>query len=115
MANANDCGIIFKLDDKRKTSYWEDGVSYYFFFISKDGLLFLGKVNNGKWETPANLPISGFDVSKEYTLKVEFTENTFNCYLDNKLYFNQFDDDEVLTGQGYGLRAGSVDTIFTLF
>ena len=112
--SVGDNGIIFRLNDFDKSSYWEEDVSYYFFFINIDGLAFLGKVTLGRWETIKTEPIANYNMNAAHTLKVEFTSSHFKCYIDSNKYID-FTDLEPIDGTGYGLRAGSLNTTFTLF
>lgn len=106
-----DNGIVFRVNDNGNTSYWEDGVSYYFFFISLNGSAYLGRVNNG-WTNLGEKVISNYDVSKNYELKVVMDGNNFKCYVDNTLYLDI--NDSTVKGTKCGIRAGSVDASFSL-
>lgn len=108
---AADNGVVFRVNDNGKTSYWEDGVSYYFFFVSLHGIAYLGRVNNG-WTNLGESPISNYDVNKEYEVKVVMNGDNIKCYVDDTLYLNV--DDSTVKGTKCGIRAGSTNAIFSL-
>lgn len=109
----SDNGIVFKLDDGGRASFWEHPeVSYYFFFISVNGEAYLGRVLNGGWTNMSAKPITGYDINHAYTLKVEYTPTTVKCYVNGELRITVTDDS--LTGTKYGYRAGSVGVTFTV-
>lgn len=108
---ASDNGIIFGLTNNGLSSYWEVGVSYYFFFVSRDGTAYLGKVSNG-WSELHNVPISDYSINNTYKLTVEWDGTTINCYVDDELYFT-YTDSNPLTGNRYGIRAGTPEVEFT--
>ncbi len=105
-----DDGIVFGLSENGIRSYWEDGVSYYFFFISQRGTAYLGKANDGAWTICGESSrIADYDENGEYTLKVIRTEGSVICYVDDVLYVN-YNDSMPLLGTATGLRAGSRNT-----
>ena len=102
-----DDGLIFAVTDNGAGSYWETGVSYYFFFISARGTAYLGKVNYGKWTVLGESGvITGSADSGEYMLKVVRDPVGIKCYVDGVLRVN-CNDRSPLTGVGVGLRAGA--------
>ena len=106
-----DNGLVFRINDNGKSTYWEDGVSYYFFFISLHGTAYLGRVNNG-WANIGESPINNYDVNKEYELKVVMNGNNIKCYIDDTLYINV--NDSLVQGTKCGIRAGSTSALFSL-
>lgn len=106
-----DNGIVFRVSNNGKTSYWEEGVSYYFFFISRDGNAYLGKVHNG-WTNLKDTWVANYDVSKNYQLKVVLNGDSIKCYVDDQLYIDVVDSD--IKGNECGIRAGNTKAIFSL-
>ena len=107
MNNGSDSGIVFGLSSSKST-YWEgSGVSYYFAFISYEGILFLGKTDNGTWSSLAYTDIVGFDQSKTYNLKVLYRVDKIILFLDDvpMVYFRT---EKPLIGTGWGIRTGAV-------
>ena len=104
-ANA-DNGIIFGLTPNDLHAYWEQDVSYYFFFISFQGLAYLGKVDNGSWTVCQHTELPGYSASKNYTLRIEKDATTIYGYVDGVCYVT-YADSFPLTGTGYGFRAGA--------
>ena len=107
MNNGSDSGIVFGLSSNKST-YWEgSGVSYYFAFISYEGILFLGRTDNGTWSSLAYTDIVGFDQSKTYNLKVLYRVDKIILFLDDvpMVYFRT---EKPLIGTGWGIRAGAV-------
>ena len=110
---ASDNGIVFGMTNPTgMTQYWEQGVSYYFFFVSRDGFAYLGKVTDGSWSALATATIPGFNHSGTYELKVERDETSIKCYVDGTLYVN-YSEPLALQGTGYGLRAGAIGVAFS--
>ena len=109
-SSLSDNGIVFRLSDNNLTSYWESGVSYYFFFVNRDGNAYLGRVNNG-WTELYSVAISGYNLNQTYELKVVLNGDSIKCYVDGTLYVDV--TDSTCTGSGYGFRAGSLGTEFT--
>lgn len=60
----SDSGIVFGLEDNGSSEFWEKGVSYYFYFVSIDGLAYLGKVANGAWQICSTSTLKGFIQAK---------------------------------------------------
>lgn len=106
-----DNGIVFRVNDNGNTSYWEDGVSYYFFFISLNGSAYLGRVNSG-WANIGEKAIPNYDVNKEYQLKIVMKDDNIKCYVDDTLYIDV--NDSVVKGTKCGIRAGSTNATFSL-
>lgn len=111
-AAAGDNGLVFGLTANGLQSFWESGVSYYFFFISKAGTAYLGKVNDGVWTACAISAISGFDQTQTYALKVMRDEASITCFVNGTLLVN-YSDALPLTGTSYGFRAGVAGVRFT--
>ena len=107
-----DNGLIFALTPNSNHAYWEAGVSYYFFFISKGGTVMLGKVNSGVWSVCAENSFSGYNQSGSYNLKIERNGSTIIGYVNGVKYI-EFTDSSALTGTGYGLRAGGIGVEFS--
>lgn len=111
----NDCGVVFCLDSNSQNSFWENGVSYYFFFISFDGKAYLGKVNAGKWTAESIVDVDGYEAGKTYKVKVVLDGTTVSCYVDGKLYIIFSEQVGFLQGRGYGIRAGKSGVTFDNF
>ena len=110
-----DDGIIFCLDDGGKTDFWEVGVTYYFFFISRSNCPYLGKVTGEKenlWEVLSVGDV--LDESEDYKLKVVLDGSYIRCYVNDVLLIEYFDAQR-LTGKKVGFRSGSDSTFFSLF
>ncbi len=112
--NKSDSGIVVCLDNGGQQNYWEQGVSYYFFFVNLDGNAYLGKVDNGKWTAEKVIPIEGYVQGQSYRLKVILDGTDLYCYVDGKLYI-AFSEEKFLQGTGLGLRAGAAEVSFTDF
>ena len=112
-SNGNaDNGLIFSLTSNASHVYWEAEVSYYFFFVNKDGVVMLGKVDNGLWTTCQELVYNGYDPYGTYNLKVVKEGTTIKCYVNDFCYIT-FVDSYPLQGTGYGLRAGGIGVEYT--
>lgn len=104
--NTSDTGIVFRVTGNGD-KYWEGaGISYYFYFISRDGSAYLGKADNGAWAALAVIS-SGLKVQAgtQYHLKVIVKDNVIICYLNNKLMLT-YRDMHLLPGTAYGIRSG---------
>ncbi len=112
IGGAADNGLIFSLTPNDTHAYWEADVSYYFFFVSKDGLAFLGKVDNGTWTNCQHVDIPGYTTNKTYTLKIEKDATTIYGYVDGNCLIT-YADSFPLSGTGYGLRAGGNGVSFS--
>lgn len=110
--SSSDNGIIFGLEDNDLNIFWENGVSYYFFFINYSGGCFLGEVNNGNWTSLKNTTIDNYDKNGTYNLKVVKKGNTVYCLLDNKLMFS-YTSDSFLSGTKCGIRAGGENITYS--
>ena len=108
----SDSGIVFGLEDNGSSEFWEKGVSYYFYFVSIDGLAYLGKVANGAWQICSTSTLKGFNPSKDYDLKVIKKENVMYCFTDGELQFS-YTDSRPLKGTKFGIRAGRKDVTFS--
>ncbi|MCQ2814923.1 MAG: hypothetical protein MJ227_01320 [Bacilli bacterium] len=108
----SDNGIIFLLDTTKK-QFWEDEDTYYYFFmINREGYAYLGLVYEG-WNEIASHPIDHYDVNKTYEIKVTYSDDGIECYIDNVLEI--YSRTLLISGNQYGFRSGSVGTMFTLF
>ena len=112
--NPSDNGIIFCLDDHDKAAYWENGVSYYFFFVSQTGNAYLGKVDNGSWSALDSIPIDDYSINDIQLIRVTLSGTTVHCYVNDKLYII-FSEYNFLQGKKYGIRAGVTGVTFTSF
>lgn len=109
--NFTDNGIIFGLEENNNEEYFENGVSYYFYFVNRDGLAFLGKVNNGTW-TPINYKvIQNFDPYGNYKLKIIKDNERIYCFLDEEIVFMA--SDNTIQGEKIALRAGGNNVGFS--
>ncbi len=109
----SDNGIVFGVTNPQNlSSFWEENVSYYFFFVSRGGTAYLGKVTEGAWSVCGEAGIPNFDHGGTYTLKVERNAMGVKCYVDNVLYVT-YNEALMLKGTGYGIRAGSTSISFS--
>ncbi len=106
-----DNGIIFSLENNNKDTYFESGVSYYFYFVNLNGLAFLGKVNNGTWSPISYKNIVNFDPLGNYKLKVIKDNEKIYCFLDDNIVFMANDD--TIHGNKVALRAGGTNVGFS--
>lgn len=109
--NSTDSGIVFCLSGNGEY-FWEQNVSYYFYFIGQGGTAYLGKVNGGGWFIMNKVDIAAIDPTHEYTLKVVVAENRMTCFVDGELMFGVKDAD-FLPGDGYGIRTGAAGVAFS--
>ena len=107
-----DNGVIFSLTSNASHVYWENEASYYFFFVNKDGVVLLGKVDNGTWSLCQDIVYNGYDPNGTYNLKVEKDATTIYGYVNGVCYIT-FADEFPLEGTGYGLRAGGAGVQFS--
>lgn len=110
----NDNGLVFSITPNVNHTYWENEVSYYFFFVSRDGNVMLGKVNNGYWLTCGEEVYQNYDPLGTYNLKVEKNGSIIIGYVNGVKYI-EYTDSSVLTGTGYGFRAGGIGVEFSNF
>jgi hypothetical protein len=108
---SSDTGIVFNLQDNGLTNFWEDGISYYFFFLSKDGVAYLGKVDYGKWYALSTVSYGSVDASKTYNLKVIIKAGKTLCYINDEFYIG-YKDANQLEGTSYGIRCGTSGVSF---
>lgn len=108
----SDNGLIFSLETNDLNTFWENGVSYYFFFLSLSGTAYLGKVDHGTWSVCSNVSIPNYDAKTIYHLKIERDETSIVCYVGDTLYAN-YHDESPLSGTGYGFRAGASGVLFS--
>lgn len=107
MNNGSDSGLIFGLSSN-VSSFWEGaGVSYYFAFVSFEGILFLGRTVNGGWASLAYTDISGFDANETYHLQVVYRVDKIVLALDG-VPMVSYRTDTPLEGTGWGIRTGAV-------
>lgn len=106
-----DAGILFALDKGDKASFWENGVSYYYFAITSIGFAVLGKVSNG-YSTPYSRRITGFDNTKTYHLKAYYDGTNIAGYLNGELLFS-YRDSTPLSGTSFGIRSGAVGVSYS--
>lgn len=103
--NGTDTGLIFGLSSTSST-FWEgNGISYYFAFISQDGLAYLAKTDNGTWAPYSTINIPGYDPLQTYELKILYRVDRILMFINDELYVN-FSDQSPLTGTGWGIRSG---------
>ena len=107
-----DDGIIFSLTSNESHLYWENNVSYYFFFVNIHGLACLGKVDNGTWTSCQNVSLNTYSPTGTYQLKVEKDATTIYGYVNGVCYIT-YSDLFPLQGTGYGLRAGGQGVGYT--
>ena len=106
-----DSGIVFGLSSS-STSFWEgSGISYYFFFLSKEGTAYLGKTNNSSWSILKQVTYS-FNDTDVYTLKVIYQGSKICCYVNNEFMIGVRDNSQ-LTGTGFGVRSGASGVSFS--
>lgn len=108
----SDNGIVLCLTGNGTSRYWEEGVSYYFFFLNIDGNAYLGKVDHGVWTALKVLPVLGYQTGKSYRLKTVLDGTDIYCYVDGKLYI-AFSERNFLKGTGYGFRTDTADVLFS--
>ena len=112
MNNGSDSGIIFGLSSNQ-SSFWEgNGISYYFAFISYEGNLFLGRTNNGTWDTLSYIKIAGFDKTSTYNLKVLYRVEKIVLFVNDEPLLS-YRTDEPLTGTGWGIRTGVAGAVIS--
>lgn len=109
--NTTDSGLIFRLNDNGNGYFWEQNVSYYFYFLGQGGTAYLGKVNNGGWYIMYMVNIGAIDASHDYKLRAVIAENRITCFVDDELMFGVKDHD-FLSGNGYGIRTGATGVTF---
>ena len=106
-----DSGIIFGLSDGGRNSYWEGGgISYYFFFLGRDGTAYLGKTDNGTWYVVKTIDYT-FNYTDYYNLKVVYKGSAIYCFVNDDLVF-ACRESSPLTGTGFGVRAGASGVSF---
>ena len=106
-----DSGIVFALTESSASTYWESGASYYFFFVSRSGTAYLGRVLNG-WSVCAEKRIEDFDAAGTYRLRIERDDTGISCYVDDEFYM-LYTETTPLSGDKYGLRAGTADVRYS--
>ena len=112
-SSANDAGIIFKCEDNGLDSFWEGTVAYYFYFLSKDGTVYLGKTDYGNWsELAVSSKLPGYSVGTPVDLKIVLKGTKILCFANDQLMFGYKDNNPIL-GTSYGFRAGNSEVYFT--
>lgn len=107
-----DNGVIFSLTSNDSHAYWENNVSYYFFFINLSGQALLGKVDNGTWELCQYAEINNYDPLGTYNIRVEKEGSLISGFINDACCI-YFADSSPLDGTGYGFRAGGVGTEYS--
>jgi len=111
-----DNGIVFRVTNPNNLStYWEENVSYYFFFLSAGNSAYLGKVNNGSWLACQTAPFTVV-AGSTYTLSISIDESTKSIrgFVNGKLMVG-YQDNQLLSGTEYGVRAGKEGITFDAF
>ncbi len=104
--NTSDSGIVFGLSSTR-SYFWEGtGISYYFYFVSFQGYIYLGKADNGGWSALCNSTIPNWSGSTSYNLKVVYKGTKILCFLNDEYVFS-YSESTPLKGTGWGVRAGA--------
>ena len=108
---SSDNGIIFGLTTPYE-SFWEGkGISYYFFFLNKEGNAYLGKSVDGSWYLMKQVPYA-FNETDTYTLKVVYQGSKICCYINGEFMMGMRDISP-LTGTAFGLRCGDSGVIYS--
>lgn len=103
--NGGDTGVVFGLSSKTQ-SFWEGaGISYYFAFISMDGVVYLGKTDNGVWSELGTASLPGYSSQATYELTVMYRGSNILLLVDGTVYVNVRDAAQ-LTGTAWGIRTG---------
>ncbi len=103
---SSDNGLVFCFSGD---GAWESGNRYYFYFIDKNGGVYLGKADNGSW-TQINRVVVSPSYSEVHELKVILLGYRVLCYFDGELLFS-YKDINILSGSGYGIRAGGAGVV----
>lgn len=105
MNNGSDSGLVFGLSADMQY-FWEgSGVSYYFAFVSYEGILFLGRTVDGVWSSLTYTDIEGFETTKTYNLSVVYRVDKIVLIL-NGVPMLSYRTDVPLSGTGWGIRTG---------
>ncbi len=104
-----DSGLVFGLSGNGYDYFWEQGVSYYFFFLSREGKAYLGKVNGG-WNIVKIVDYS-FTADRAYRMKVVYRNARIWCFINDELMF-AVKDHMPLNGTGCGIRTGMPGVTF---
>ena len=110
-----DNGIIFRVTNPNNlTEFWEQDVSYYFFFINASQA-YLGKVTQGAWSVCQTAPFNAI-ANTEYTLSVSVDETTniIRCLVNDTMVFS-FKDGSLLSGNNYGVRSATSGVTYNSF
>lgn len=108
----SDNGLIFAFSSSVESGVWEgEGISYYFYFISKAGTAYLGKTADGEWTILGEKPIAAFNANNTYNLKTEYAGGKIYCYVDGNLNA-VYTDETPLTGNECGIRANGTGISF---
>ncbi len=107
MNNGSDSGLVFGLS-AIGNYFWEGaGVSYYFAFVSFEGILFLGRTVNGVWSSLTYTDITGFQTTNTYNLTVVYRVDKIVLILDGVPMLS-YRTDVPLSGTGWGVRTGAI-------
>lgn len=110
--SASDNGLIFAFSSSVDSNVWEgDGISYYFYFVSKSGTAYLGKTDDGTWSVLGEKPITAFNVNDTYNLKAEYVGGKIYCYVNGSLNA-VYVDEAPLAGGKCGIRANGTGISF---
>lgn len=108
----SDNGLIFAFSSTVDSNVWEgEGISYYFYFVSKSGTAYLGKTDDGTWSVLGEKTIAAFNVNNTYNLKAEYVGGKIYCYVNGSLNA-VYTDEAPLTGNKCGLRANGTGISF---
>lgn len=104
--NGGDTGLVFGMSSNIP-SFWEGaGVSYYFAFLNMDGLVYLGKTDNGTWSALGTASLANFSSQATYELTVLYRGGNILILVDDVVYVNVRDADP-LPGTAWGFRTGT--------
>ncbi|MBO4573623.1 MAG: hypothetical protein J5762_07685 [Clostridia bacterium] len=108
----SDTGIVFALQGEGDSYFEGEGISYYFFFLNKEGYAYLGKTFDGKWNILKMVKYD-FKIGTFYDLKVVYDSPRIKCYVDGNCVIG-FKDNVPLEGTGFGIRSnGNLGAKFT--
>lgn len=111
----SDSGLIFSLTRDDSVHFWEDGVSYYFFFIDIFGQTRLSKVINGSWiDLVVGIPCPNYSFGKNavHDLKVERENQNIICYVNDTKVI-EFLDKSPLIGDEVAIRLAKTRCAFS--
>lgn len=113
---SGDNGIVFGLTDNYDTKYWEaNAESYYFLFITNNGLVRLARIAP-TWNEPfvsqgtnVNMPASNGTYRLEVVM--DRSKKSIDCYVNGVKAFT-VTDENTLGGASFGVRASGVGVRF---